>query len=301
MRRYAFTLIELLVVIAIIAVLIGLLVPAVQKVREAANRVACVNNLKQIGLAWHNYELTNKSYPYGGEFVLPARPLYIGGVAAVKLNQWAGWAFQILPFIEQDSLYKGDSNLSDYANGIRATEAIIPMYFCPSRRKPQSFIWNGWKHGMIDYAANAGTAVVSAINSDWASNPYLPNLQTGIIKKNTNGGAVITSELKDGSSNTLMIGEKGFDSKSYGAPMADDNEGYIMGWDQDVIRWGNIQPLQDRPTGEWWGRKRFGSVHVSSFNATIADGSVRSIQYSISVSMFSSICVINDGNVVSID
>ena len=130
MKRNAFTLIELLVVIAIIAILVGLLVPAVQRVREAANRVSCINNLKQIGLAWQMYENTNESFPYGGEFVLP--PRYINGVPATKLNQWAGWAFQILPFIEQEQIYKGNPQLSDLDNGNKAMGSIIPTYFCPS-------------------------------------------------------------------------------------------------------------------------------------------------------------------------
>lgn len=295
MNRKAFTLIELLVVIAIIAILIGLLVPAVQKVREAANRTSCINNLKQIGLAWHMFEGTNGSFPYGGEFVLP--PRYINGSPASKLEQWAGWAFQILPFIEQEQLYKGNAQLSDLQNGNIAMGALIPAYFCPSRRKPTAY----GTRGMIDYAANGGTAVASEIPTDYPQHLYLNTFQLGIIKRNADGGCIFRSQLTDGTSNTVMLGEKSLDLSSLSTAAHDDNEGYTIGYDQDVIRWGNIQPQQDIKTGELFGRKKFGSIHPGTFNSTLADGSVRQIRYNINLITFSNICAINDGNIVSID
>src|SRR5262245_11258369 len=133
--RRGFTLIELLVVIAIIAVLIGLLVPAAQKVREAAARIQCKNNLKQLGLALHNYHDTNGGFPPG--YVSAVGP---NGPDDDRGPGW-GWAAFLLPFVEQDNVFKQirfDLDIGDPANAaIRVT--VLPVFRCPSDSAQPTF------------------------------------------------------------------------------------------------------------------------------------------------------------------
>lgn len=150
-----FTLIELLVVISIIAILVGLLLPAVQKVRESAARIQCANNLKQIGLASHNYHNDHDSLP-------PSR----------KTSSGATWAVLLLPYMEQANLYQQWSLSDDYyVQSELARRSVVKNYFCPSRRSapgsPSASIEGDVPQGdpnlshvpgaLGDYAASVGT------------------------------------------------------------------------------------------------------------------------------------------------
>ncbi|MBP3960844.1 DUF1559 domain-containing protein [Gemmata sp. G18] len=197
-QRPAFTLIELLVVIAIIAILIGLLLPAVQKVREAAARLKCQNNLKQIGLALHNYESSTGHFPPNG--VYP--------VGATAPDSYSALA-RILPYVEQANLYQL-VDLSAAANAQTAvTSQRIPIYLCPSevndRAKPGSTPTAITRYP-LNYAANVGSWLV------W--NPTTGQGGDGAVTltSNPNGGTRI-SDFTDGTSNTVGFGEV----KAYGA------------------------------------------------------------------------------------
>jgi prepilin-type N-terminal cleavage/methylation domain-containing protein/prepilin-type processing-associated H-X9-DG protein len=228
MRRRGFTLIELLVVIAIIAILIGLLLPAVQKVREAANRMSCTNNLKQIGLGVMNYESTYGKFPMGSQI-----PWWLGvndrdDFLELLTGQFGpNWAVTILPFIEQDNLYKA-SNASSYpgvpiAQGVRPTNTNqqwlsivatdLKVYLCPSdaynrvHYMDPTVVPGEWARG--NYGATAGYE-----DYDHVANGFIKRTtQKGPIKGvssspmfSANYGAKI-AEVLDGLSNTIMIGE----------------------------------------------------------------------------------------------
>lgn len=303
-RRVGFTLVELLVVIAIIGVLIALLLPAVQAAREAARRTQCTNHLKQLGLAFHNHNDTNKFLPHGGHS-WQEPPTYINGSPMVGKQQYAGWGFQVLPFMEYQNVWNGGGATTDDERKKQAIGAVVSEMFCPSRRQPLAITRNGgygpsgsYPHGLGDYAAS---------NAE----------QNGaVIRNEKNKEKVIGMEaLTDGTSKVMLVAEKRMSRDCYQGGCGDDNEGYSSGWDHDVIR--NIgdynpndsnrndpnriqRPMVDRATGGS-GEGRFGAAHGQAFNVLLGDGSVRNINYNIDPVMWWRLGHRSDGNPVTLD
>jgi prepilin-type N-terminal cleavage/methylation domain-containing protein len=191
-RRRGFTLIELLVVIAIIAILIGLLLPAVQKVRDAAARTQCINNLKQQGLALHSYHDANNTLPEG-------QHTWTGRTLPPYEGCWS-WLIYIAPYVEQGNVYNqakawqyGPPNTYSWSNP--ACSNILKLYICPSdSRGVQKFVSSGIAdQALTCYLGNAGT--VSAPTSTANGVLYM-------------GSKIALPGITDGTSNTIMVGER---------------------------------------------------------------------------------------------
>jgi len=285
-RRPAFTLIELLVVIAIIAVLIGLLLPAVQKVREAAARSKCQNNLKQIGLGLHNYHSANGKFPAG--WVKSGSP-------GAGDPSW-GWSAFLLPYIEQDALYKQlnltartpqavFADTTDPNNpGYKLLQAAIPVYICPSddaQRPPlndnRPFIKftgtgpNPFFAGISNYPGNGGN-----------------DGDHGLFQENKQ---MTMGDIVDGTSNTLAVGERisgptvaGWKPACaavwFGLSQVNNDtaggQGCVRGYTLYRMPDGYSNTAADAPD------IAFSSRHSQGANFALCDGSVRFIAYSIS-------------------
>jgi prepilin-type N-terminal cleavage/methylation domain-containing protein len=271
--RAAFTLVELLVVIAIIGILVALLLPAIQAAREAARRSQCQNHLKQIGLGFLNYESTHKSFPSGGwGWKWTGDPE--GGTGE---RQPGGWAYSILPFLEEGNLSSIGSGLASAqrkAEIARQTTQPVAVFYCPTRRPiglsyAADTFYNadrtpGDFAAKTDYAGNGGAYSPAEGRPSWEKGPgndsdtscidKYPNCAFGAY----NGDAtfnklfdgvirprfpVSLKQITDGTANTILAGEKYLYRTLYGlegkVSTCADNGSPYQGYDWDVIRWAN--------------------------------------------------------------
>jgi len=275
-ERAGFTLIELLVVISIIGVLMALLLPAVQQVREAARRAQCRNNLRQLALAFHHHHDAVQGFPTGGwEWWTP--PRYVNGSPAVGRDQQAGWGFQILPYIEGDAVW--------CAGAVTAIATPNQIFFCPSRRDSQTVKY------IDQYTPPLTGDILTHALCDYAASNFDG---TGAVQRMT---PIRIAEITDGTSNTLLLGEKRLNVSQLGQEQADDNEGYTAGWDEDTMRLTSEAPAPDFQ-GDGPGPMVFGASHRGAFHAAFADGSVRSLSYAIDTQVFTLLGDKSDGQAI---
>jgi prepilin-type N-terminal cleavage/methylation domain-containing protein/prepilin-type processing-associated H-X9-DG protein len=312
-RRPAFTLIELLVVIAIIAVLIALLLPAVQKVREAANRAKCGNNLKQLALAVHSYHDVYSLMPidrFGGY------PPGGWGGSNQNSQSWS-WLALILPYVEQDNLYRQGNvpNSSLAASGIISKN--IPMFLCPSDPAygigPQVVTTGYFPTVTVGLSNYKG---VQGANWCWGSYPNGSNPASNGCDASYFGDGVffcmdwnhaksITS-ITDGTSNTFMIGETLVIGNSV---MVFLGNPFALSWAHSVeavhncsmppnARQPNGQPYPTTDLATNWG---FKSQHPGGVQFAYTDGSVRFINDAIALGTYRALATIKGGEVAMAD
>jgi prepilin-type N-terminal cleavage/methylation domain-containing protein len=262
-KHRGFTLIELLVVIAIISVLIALLLPAVQKVREAADRMQCANNLKQIGLAIHNYHETFDQLP-------------CSRIHQAAGGGWATWCVQILPFLEQQNLFQKWDVSRDYYDQLpEAQRTPVRVYYCPSRQRPRDLSFKNSKDcrggtfypgALTDYACSSGDrhSYGGYLDDKMANGAIIVGNATLVRGIVTNWRSRTSlSSLTDGTSNTILIGEKHVRPNMLGRA-AGDFAAYNGGPDvpRNAARCGGPGfPIARNPLSDLDPERVFGSYH----------------------------------------
>jgi prepilin-type N-terminal cleavage/methylation domain-containing protein/prepilin-type processing-associated H-X9-DG protein len=307
--RRGFTLIEILVVIAIIAILIGLLLPAVQAAREAARRMACTNNLKQLGLAMHHYHDTHGAFP----------PAFVnnGPYGATGFNFTHGWAAFVLPFVEQESLYK--LYRWDFPVYAEENQPVVSrqldIFQCPSTAEQDRymtfgpFAYFGTKGACGDYTialgVDAGLAQSGWVDQVGDYRGALTHVPTPALTPTLTATPTRFTDIMDGTSTTILVtevagrpkrwlaGRSGQDQALEGGPWNHFKGGILLqGKTNGTANLGTC-PINCTNNSEVY------SFHTGGANAVFADGSVHFLRESINIRVLARLITRAGGEVVS--
>jgi prepilin-type N-terminal cleavage/methylation domain-containing protein/prepilin-type processing-associated H-X9-DG protein len=306
--RQAFTLIELLVVLAIIAILMGLILPAVQKVREAAARAQCKNNLKQIGLAFHNYHSAQGCFPPG----FTSRAASLDGPS---LGPGWGWGTFLLPYLEQDNLYRQIDLTRDIADPVNAQARVtsLRLFLCPSDSPSglTATVRDGSGNPICDVAFGnyVGVAGVYEVSSYPDTSKGWP----GVLLRNSK---VRVTDISDGSSNTVFVGERAWTwqgkvrspmttwtgavthaviPQTLNPALGVEAEGVLVLTNSGTVAEGRV------PNNNLDHVEDPNSNHSQGVNFLLGDGSVRSISNSISPAVWVGLATRCGGEIVTVD
>ena len=314
-HRAGFTLVELLVVIAIIAMLVTLLLPAVQAAREAARRTQCINNLKNQGLAILNYESGLGKFPTGG-----TEPWHDQGDENSIHGKGYGWMVQILPYVEDGALQdisKGYGE-GDLERDLIVRQTPVPLYFCPSRRENVVRVTSRSAErcdlgcALNDYASATpdNDLVVSPTNNQWfwqgtAHGTVRPGSKyMGVITRTIASEPCTAGKISDGTSKTIVVAEKRVYTSRYLTGDWHDDIGWTDGWDPDIIRYTGYPPARDineqaeGDPGAGFLGFQYGSAHQTGIFAAWADGHVSNIAYDVDPYVFNLMGHRSDGQVM---